>query len=112
MNEPVPTLSGAAKAGFGGLPQRLVEDGLVSSADMADALVAARERKIQIVSWIVSQNIASARDIAIAAAHEVGAPRLDLDAVVVDMAAVRLVNDKLPNHRLQPTAATILCRCG
>jgi type IV pilus assembly protein PilB len=70
---------------------------------MLDALAAARERKIQLVSWLVSQNLASARDIAIAASQEFGVPLLDLDAVGVDMDAVRLVNDKLlSKHRILP----------
>jgi len=89
--------------GLGGLPQRLVQDGLLDEGAMADALLAARERKIHVVTWLVSQSLASARDIAIAASQEFGAPLLDLDAVALDMDAVRLVNDKLlSKHRVLP----------
>ena len=88
---------------LGGLPQRLVQDGLLDEGAMADALVAARERKIHVVTWLVSQSLASARDIAIAASQEFGAPLLDLDGVALDMDAVRLVNDKLlSKHRVLP----------
>jgi type IV pilus assembly protein PilB len=103
MNEASATSSGSARMGLGGLPQRLVQDGLLDEGAMADALLAARERKIHIVTWLVSQSLASARDIAIAASQEFGAPLLDLDSVSLDMDAVRLVNDKLlSKHRVLP----------
>jgi type IV pilus assembly protein PilB len=92
-----------SKIGLSGLPQRLVQDGLIDDAGMSDAVAAARERKVQLVSWLVSQNLASARDIAIAASQEFGVPLLDLDAVNVDLDAIRLVNDKLLlKHRVLP----------
>ncbi len=59
--------------------------------------------RIQLVNWLVSQNLASARDIAIAASQEFGVPLLDLDAINLDLDAVRLVNDKLlAKHRVLP----------
>jgi type IV pilus assembly protein PilB len=94
---------GAAKMALGGLPQRLVQDGLLDEVAMLDAMASARERKVHFVSWLVSQNLASARDIAIAAAQEFGVPLLDLDSVNVDLDAIRLVNDKLlSKHRILP----------
>ena len=103
MNESAVAMGTGAKPSFGGLPQRLIQDGLLDEATMADALASARERKVQIVPWLVSQNLASAREIAIAAAHEFGVPLLDLDAVTVDLDAIRLVSDKLlSKHRVLP----------
>jgi type IV pilus assembly protein PilB len=104
MNDSAAVVAGAtAKSVLGGLPQRLVQDGLLDEAAMVDALAAARERKIHVVTWLVSQNIAPARDIAIAAAQEFGVPLLDLDAVNIDLDAIRLVNDKLlSKHRVLP----------
>jgi len=103
MNEAPAFSAGSARMGLGGLPQRLVQDGLLDEAAMAEAMAAARERKIHFVSWLVSQNLASPRDIAIAASQEFGAPLLDLSAVNVDMDAVRLVSDKLlSKHRVLP----------
>jgi len=93
----------AAKYALGGLPQRLVQDGLLDEPSMIDAITSARERKIQVVSWLVSQSLASARDIAIAASQEFGVPLLDLDSVGIDLDAIRLVNDKLlTKHRILP----------
>src|SRR5262245_44801036 len=70
---------------------------------MLDASANARERKTQVVSWLVSHGKASARDIAIAAAQEFGMPLLDLDCVTIDIEIVRLVNEKLlAKHRVLP----------
>jgi len=70
---------------------------------MLDAIAGARERKTHLVSWLVSRDMASARDIAIAAAQEFGMPLLDLDAVAVDVDIVKLISDKLlAKHRVLP----------
>jgi len=86
-----------------GLPQRLVADGLVAEQAMIDAIGAARERRAHIVSYLVEYNLADAREIAIAASQEFGAPLLDLDAVQPDFETVRLVSEKtLRKHRVLP----------
>ena len=95
--------SGAIRAVLTGLPQRLVLDGLVGESQMLDAIAGARERRTHLVSWLVSHDMASARDIAIAAAQEFGMPLLDLDSVAIDVDVVKLVNDKLmAKHRVLP----------
>jgi len=95
--------AGSVRTVLTGLPQRLVQDGLVEESAMLDAIANARERKSHLVSWLVSHEMAGARDIAVAAAHEFGMPLLDLDAVAVDIDTVRLVNEKLlAKHRVLP----------
>jgi type IV pilus assembly protein PilB len=95
--------AGSARAVLTGLPQRLVLDGLVEESAMLDAIAGARERKTHLVSWLVSHEMAAARDIAIAAAQEFGMPLLDLDAVATDIDTIRLVNEKLlAKHRVLP----------
>jgi type IV pilus assembly protein PilB len=95
--------AGSVRAVLSGLPQRLVQDGLVDETAMLDAIAGARERKTHLVSWLVSHEMAAARDIAIAAAQEFGMPLLDLDAVSLDLDVVRLVSDKLlAKHRVLP----------
>jgi len=70
---------------------------------MLDAIASSRERKTHLVSWLVSHDMASARDIAVAAAQEFGMPLLDLDAVATDIDTIRLVNEKLlAKHRVLP----------
>ena len=103
MNDNATAMAGSVRAVLSGLPQRLVLDGLIDEAAMLDALASARERKTHLVSWLVSHDLAAARDIAIAAAQEFGVPLLDLDAVNLDLDTVRLVNDKLlAKHRILP----------
>jgi type IV pilus assembly protein PilB len=103
MNENASLALGASRTGLGGLPQRLVQDGVVDEAAMLDAATAARERRTSIVTQLVASGAAKARDIAVAASNEFGAPLLDIDAVNVDLEVVRLVSDKLlAKHRVLP----------
>jgi type IV pilus assembly protein PilB len=94
---------GGSRSGLGGLPQRLVQDGVVEEAAMLEALNQARERKTSVVTQLVTSGAANARDIAIAASTEFGVPLFDLDALNVDLETVRLVSDKLlAKHRVLP----------
>ncbi len=103
MNDNASLALGATRTGFGGLPQRLVQDGVVEEAAMLEAVNAARERKTSVVTQLVASGAANARDIAVAASTEFGVPLFDLEAVNVDLDAVRLVNDKLlSKHRVLP----------
>ena len=103
MNDDASLALGGARSGLGGLPQRLVQDGVVEEAAMLEALNAARERNQGIVTLLVTSGAAKARDIAVAASNEFGVPLLDLDSVALDLEAVRLVSDKLlAKHRVLP----------
>ncbi|HZT05369.1 MAG TPA: type IV-A pilus assembly ATPase PilB [Steroidobacteraceae bacterium] len=103
MNENASAALGGARSGLGGLPQRLVQDGVVDEAAMHEAMNAARERHVNIVTQLVSSGAASARDIAVAASNEFGVPLFDLDSVNLDVETVRLANDKLlAKHRVLP----------
>jgi type IV pilus assembly protein PilB len=103
MNDNASLALGAPRPGLGGLPQRLVQDGVVEEAAMLEAMNVARERNTSIVTQLVTSGAANARDIAVAASNEFGVPLFDLDAVNLDMEAVRLVSDKLlAKHRALP----------
>jgi type IV pilus assembly protein PilB len=103
MNENASLALGGARTGLGGLPQRLVQDGVVDEAAMLEAMNAARERRTNIVTQLVSSGAASARDIAVAASNEFGVPLFDLDAINLDGETVRVANDKLiAKHRVLP----------
>jgi len=96
-------IGNGARATFSGLAQRLVQDGLLDEIAMQDAIVRAKERHVNLVSHLVATNLATARDIAISAAHEFGVPLLDLDAVAPDADVLRIVSDKLiQKHRVLP----------
>ncbi len=103
MNDNASATLGATRTGLGGLPQRLVQDGLVDEGAMLEAVNAARERRTNVVTQLVASGAAAARDIAVAASHEFGVPLFDVDAVNLDLEIVRLVSDKLlAKHRVLP----------
>src|ERR1700726_104514 len=103
MNDNASLALGSARGGLGGLPQRLVQDGVVDEAAMQEAMNVARERKTSVVTQLVTSGAANAREIAIAASTEFGVPLFDLDALNIDLDTVRLVSDKLlAKHRVLP----------
>jgi type IV pilus assembly protein PilB len=86
-----------------GLPRRLVQDGVVSEADLMAALTAIEGKSSGLVPHLVANRMGDPRQIAIAAAHEFGVPLLDLDAVDLDLEVVKLVDEKLLlKHRILP----------
>ena len=96
-------LGGASRSGLGGLPQRLVQDGLVEESAMLAAVADARTKRTSVVTQLVAKGVAAARDIAIAAANEYGVPLLDLDALTLENDVIRSVSDKLiVKHRVLP----------
>ena len=93
----------ASRTNLAGLPRRLVQDGIVSEEKLAEAADAAKKQKLTLVSYLVNEDIADARSIAVAASHEFGVPLLDLDSVETDLDVVRSVDQKLINkHRVLP----------
>ena len=103
MNDNASLALGGNRSGLGGLPQRLVQDGVVEEAAMLTALQSAKERKSSFVTQLIAAGAAKARDIAIAASAEFGVPLYDLDSHQVDLDTVKLVQDKLlQKHRCLP----------
>jgi type IV pilus assembly protein PilB len=103
MNDNASATVGTTRTGFGGLPQRLVQDGVVDEGAMLEAVNAARERKTNVVTQLVTSGAAAARDIAVAASNEYGVPLFDIEAVNIDLEVVRVVSDKLiARHRVLP----------
>src|ERR1700726_748023 len=99
----IAVVGGTSRVALGGLAQRLVQDGLLDEQAMQDAIVKAKEKRLNLVTHLVATNLATARDIAISASNEFGVPLLDLDAVALDLEAVRAVSDKLlQKHRVLP----------
>jgi type IV pilus assembly protein PilB len=103
MNDNASLALGGNRSGLGGLPQRLVQDGVVEEAAMLTALQAAKDRKASFVTQLIAAGAAKARDIAVAASAEFGVPLYDLDSHNVDLDIVKLVQDKLlQKHRCLP----------
>ena len=93
----------ASQSALTGLPRRLVQDGIISEEDVQEASKAARKEKIPLVAYIVSNELADSRAIAVAASHEYGVPLLDIDAIDIDLDCLRAVDQKLlSKHRVLP----------
>jgi type IV pilus assembly protein PilB len=93
----------AQRLALQGLPLRLIQDGLMEERAMIEAATAAKESGTNLVSHLVSNGLADAREIAIAASQEFGVPLLDLEAIQPDLDTVKLVSDKLlAKHRVLP----------
>ncbi|MDJ0939844.1 MAG: type IV-A pilus assembly ATPase PilB [Woeseiaceae bacterium] len=93
----------ASQTNLAGLPRRLVQDGIIPEDKLAEATETARKQKVPLVAFLVNEDLAEPRSIAVAASHEFGVPLLDLDAVEIDLEVVRAVDQKLINkHRVLP----------
>ncbi len=93
----------ASQSNFAGLPRRMVQDGIISEEQLREATDGAKKAKMTLIAYLVNEDLADARAIAVAASHEFGVPLLDLDAVEIDLDVVRAVDQKLINkHRVLP----------
>ncbi len=103
MNENASLAINPNRSGLGGLPQRLVQDGVVDESAMHQALAAAKEKRTSFVTQLIAAGAATARDIANAASTEYGVPLFDLTSLTVDLETVKTVSDKLlAKHRVLP----------
>ncbi|MDH5455709.1 MAG: type IV-A pilus assembly ATPase PilB [Gammaproteobacteria bacterium] len=93
----------ASQSNLAGLPRRLVQDGIVSEEQLQEASEAAKKERIPLIAYLVGEELANARAIAVAASHEFGVPLLDLEAVDIDLDVIRAVDQKLiTKHRVLP----------
>ena len=93
----------ASQSNLAGLPRRLVQDGIVSEDQLQEAAEAAKKERLPLIAYLVGEEIADPRAIAVAASHEFGVPLLDLDAVEVELDVIRAVDQNLiTKHRVLP----------
>ena len=93
----------ASQSNLSGLPRRLVQDGIVAEDVVQEAAAAARKEKISLVAYLVANEKADSRAIAVAASHEFGVPLLDLDSIDIELDTLRAVDQKLlAKHRVLP----------
>jgi type IV pilus assembly protein PilB len=78
----------------------LCRTGIVSEDQLQDATEAAKKERLPLIAYLVSENLANARAVAVAASHEFGVPLLDLDAVEIDIDVIRAVDQKLKTPRI------------
>jgi type IV pilus assembly protein PilB len=93
----------APQTNLAGLPRRMVQDGIISEAQLQKATESARAAKVSLIAYLVNEGLANARAIAVAASHEFGVPLLDLDAIDIDLDVIRAVDpDLIGKHRVLP----------
>ena len=81
----------------------MVQDGIISEDQLHEATEGAKKAKMTLIAYLVNEDLAEARAIAVAASHEFGVPLLDLDAVEIDLDVIRAVDQKLINkYRVLP----------
>jgi len=93
----------ASQSNLAGLPRRLVQDGIISEDRLQEATEAAKKEGLPLIAYLVGQDKADPRAIAVAASHEFGVPLLDLEAIEIDLDVIRAVDQKLiGKHRVLP----------
>ncbi|MBL8202166.1 MAG: type IV-A pilus assembly ATPase PilB [Chromatiales bacterium] len=93
----------ATNSALSGLSRRLVQDGLIPEDAVLQALKGAQAQRITLVAYLVGRQMIEPRKIAVAASSEFGVPLLDLDAIDLDMEAVKSVDQRLlAKHQVLP----------
>ncbi len=93
----------AALTGLPGIARRLVIDGVLSEEDARKAVDASNKQKIALVSYLVQHNLAPSIQVATAASAEFGIPLLDIRALDLRVAPIKLVEEKLiQQHKALP----------
>ena len=90
-------------AGLTGILRRLVLEGNLAEADARKALEGAGKQKQPLVTWLVQQALVDSSTAATAASIEFGIPILDVRALELAAAPIKLVDEKLIRaHRAMP----------
>ena len=88
---------------LGGLPRRLVTDGILEETVAQDAAAHALKAKQPFVSYVVQNKLAKAHLIANIASQEFGAPLFDIDAIDAEQIPKELVDEAIiRQHRTMP----------
>ncbi len=93
----------ATNSPLSGLPRRLVQDGLITEEAVLHAQQGAQAQRVSLVAYLVGRQLVESRKVAVAAASEFGVPLFDLDAMELDMEAVKAVDQRLlAKHQVLP----------
>ncbi len=88
---------------FTGLPNRLIQQGILAHEDAEKYILAARQEKTSLVSYLVGAGKVPAKSVASAVAEEFGDPLMDLSAFQKASLVKELVDPKLVSkHHVLP----------
>ncbi len=85
----------SSNTSFGGLAKRLVNEGLVDAAAMQKALIESQREQASLISYLVTNKIAKAAQVAWLMADEFGDPLLDLDCLDLDLIPKENFDEKI-----------------
>lgn len=86
-----------------GLARKLVTEDLLSETDAENAFEKSLATRTPFVSYVVKENLASSRNIAMAACEEFGVPLLDIDSIELNPEVIKLIDeDLLRKHSALP----------
>jgi len=92
-----------APIALSGLARRLVTDDIISEETAQEAVVSAKSAKVPLTKYLVENNLAEAKPIALAAMEEFGTPLFDLSSLNAEMIPKDLVDKKLiQKHQALP----------
>ncbi|MDR2012850.1 MAG: type IV-A pilus assembly ATPase PilB [Rhodanobacter sp.] len=92
-----------AMAGFSGIAQRLVADGILSENDARKAIANAAQQKSRLSTWLIKSGLVSGRQVALALSAEFGIPVLDIGALDPTQLPMKLVSEGLiSKHKALP----------
>ena len=80
---------------YGGLAQQLINDGVVSEANMKTAQIESQQQQIGLVPYLVDNKLANAYHLAQMLSQAFGDPLFDLDALNTDAIPKDLVDEKI-----------------
>ena len=83
------------KVNLSGLARKLVSDSLLTEENAIKATEGALKEKQPFVSYVVNKGMIGALELAMAASQEFGVPVFDLNALELDDAVTKLVDEKL-----------------
>jgi type IV pilus assembly protein PilB len=88
---------------FIGLSKCLIEAGLVTESNARACIKEAKQQKISLISYLVSNKIVDSKTVAEKASVEFGSPLLDLDAIDLRSLPIKIVSEKLiRKHHILP----------
>jgi type IV pilus assembly protein PilB len=85
----------AALAGLSGVARRLVVEGTLTDGDARKAVESSIKQKIPLGTYLIEHALANGSQVAMAASAEFGVPVFDAEALDLQQAPIKLVNEKL-----------------
>ncbi|MES9911212.1 MAG: type IV-A pilus assembly ATPase PilB [Candidatus Sedimenticola sp. 4PFRAG1] len=86
-----------------GLARRLIQDDLLTETQAQELLQESLKKRMPFVSHVVEKKVLDSAQIAIAASQEFGVPLFDLEALDIESAPIKLVDEKLiRKHHVLP----------